>query len=221
MNTMTLTLVYLAAALLITRIPFLRGYFSLCNTLIQDIIHSFFTKGEKDKGKSAFKQGIMKYIGYTFTSLLAVGLFYFLAKGRYSIILLSLIALIVLAMLLSIRSFITFIWALSFVVLLAGPLYYKHEIGIMHLSTFLSSLVLIQLITNALKEVRLSFKKNPDKSSPFAKIARIPAIIFGMVLFGQSLFAGYFIVNSVLNLQTAVIRFDMLKTIQGVEKLFS
>lgn len=217
MNTMTLTLVYLAAALFITRIPFLRGYFSLFNTLIQD----FFTKGEKDKEKSTFKQGIMKYIGYTFTSLLAVGLFYLLAKGRYSIILLSLIAIVVLSLLLSIRSFITFIWALSFVVLLAGPLYYKHEIGIMHLSIFLSSLILIQLIMNALKEVRLSFTKNPDKTSPLAKIARIPAVILGMVLLGQSLFAGYFIVNSVLNLQTAVIRFDMLKTIQGVEKLFS
>lgn len=224
MNTMTLTLVYLAAALVITRIPFLRGYFSLFNTLIQEVVQRFFTKGETSssgqKVNSAFKQGIITYIGYTITAVLAIVLFYCIAKGRYPFILLLLIVLIVLS-LLSIRSFISFIWALSFVVLLAGPLYYKHELAIMHLSIFLSSVILVQLIMNALKEVSLSLKKNHDKSAPIAIITRIPAVIFGLILLGQSLFAGYFIIDSLLNLQAAVIRFDILKTIQVVEKFFS
>jgi Peptidase M50B-like len=220
-NSMTLTFIYLAAALLITRIPFLRGYFSLYNTLVQDVIHSFLDKGGENKGKSTFKQGIMKYLGYTITSLLAIGLFYLLAKGRYSIILLSLIILIILSMMTSIRSFITFIWALSFVVLLAGPLYYKHEAAIIHLSIFLSSMILMQLIMNALIELSRSFKKNHEKTSPMNMIKRIPAVILGLVVLGQSLFAGYFIVSSLLNLQAAVIRFDILRTIQGVEQFFS
>lgn len=225
MNTMTLTLVYLAAALLITRLPFLRSYFSLFNTLIYDVIQRFFIKKEpsasEEKVISSFKQGIIKYIGYTTTSLLAIMLFYSIAKGSYSIILLMLIGLIVLAVLLSVRRFIAFIWALSFVVLLAGPLYYKHEVAIMHLSIFLSSMILVQLIMSALIELSRSLKKNPEKTAPLAMFKRVPAVIFGVIVLGQSLFAGYFIISSLLNLQAAVIRFDILKTIQGVEKLFS
>ncbi|MGX6444473.1 M50 family metallopeptidase [Neobacillus sp. K501] len=222
---MTLTLVYLAAALLITRLPFLRSYFSLFNTLIPDIIQRLLIKGKTspsgEKVISPLKQGIIKYIGYTMTSVLAIMLFYSVAKGSYSIILLMLIGLIVLALLLSVRSFIAFIWALSFVVLLAGPLYYKHEAAIMHLSIFLSSMILVQLINNALRELSRSLKKNPEKTAPLAMFKRVPAVIFGVVVLGQSLFAGYFIVSSLLNLQVAVIRFDIVKTLQGVEQLFS
>nr|WP_263323649.1 M50 family metallopeptidase [Neobacillus sp. Marseille-Q6967] len=231
MKTNMLILIHLAIAFGVTRIPFLRVYFSLSNRLIQEIIHIFissFSKGEasykidlkKSEKDTGFKQGIITYLSLTCTLFVAVGLFYLVAKGSYHFILYSFILFISLSLLFWIRSFVGFMWALSFVILLAVPMYYWHELGIMHVSIFLSSFLLVHTLTNALGIILTSFKDGKN-TKVLSKLARIPSVLLGILLVAQSLIAIFFIANNILDYNLAVIRFELLNTIQVVERLFS
>lgn len=215
-----------------------RVYFSLCNTLIEKIIHVLAVvatrEGKSNKIKlykngsgettSIFNSKIQKvmivYIGYTGTLLLAMGLFYLLSLNKFHFVIYFFIALMVISILLWIRNFFGILWALSFVALLAVPLYFRNELAIMHISIFLSSLILIQAIINAFQVIRQSFRTE-GKQGALAKIARIPAIICGIALLGQSLYAAYFIFNEVLNFKVAMIRFELLEIIQIMEKFIT
>ena len=238
MSTTSLILIYLAAALAISRLPMFRVYFSLCNTLIEKIIHVLavvVTREGKSNKIKLYKNGsgettsivhskiqkvMIVYIGYTSTLLLAMGLFYLLSFNKFHFIIYFFIGLLVISILLWIRNPFGVLWALSFVILLALPLYFRNELAIMHISIFLSSLILIQAIINAIQVIRQSFKTG-EKSGALAKIAKIPAVICGIALLGQSLYATYFIFIKVLNLKLAMIRFELLEIIQIMEKFIT
>jgi hypothetical protein len=78
---------------------------------------------------SYFKKALIAYVGYTATSFIAIGLFYLVSRGQYPIIIYFFIALLVISLFLWIRSFFGFIWALSFVSILALPIYFRFEVG--------------------------------------------------------------------------------------------
>jgi hypothetical protein len=237
-STTSLILLYLAAALAISRLPMFRVYFSLCNTLIEKIIHVLAVvvtrEGKSNKIKlykngsgettsnvnSKIKKVMIVYIGYTGTLIIALGLFYLLSSYKFLFVIYFFIGLLVISILLWIRNFFGVIWALSFVVLLAVPLYCRNELAIMHISIFLSSLILIQAIINALQVIRQSFNTE-GKPGAKTKIARIPAIICGVALLGQSLYATYFIFNHVLKYKVAMIRFELLEIYQIMEKFIT
>jgi Peptidase M50B-like len=237
-STTSLILLYLAAALAISRLPMFRVYFSLCNTLIEKIIHVLaivVTREGKSNKIKLYKNGsgettsivhskiqkvMIVYIGYTGTLLLSMGLFYLLSYNKFHFIIYFFIGLLMISTLLWIRNLFGVLWALSFVVLLALPLYFRNELAIMHISIFLSSLILIQAIINAIQVIGQSFKAR-EKSGALAKTARIPAIICGIALLGQSLYATYFIFIKVLNLKLAMIRFELLEIIQIMEKFIT
>jgi hypothetical protein len=237
-STTSLVLLYLAAALAISRLPMFRVYFSLCNTLIEKIIHVLAVvatrEGKSNKIKlykngsgettsivnSKIQKVMIVYIGYTGTLLLAMGLFYLLSLNKFHFVIYFFIALMVISILLWIRNLFGVLWALSFVALLAVPLYFRNELAIMHISIFLSSLILIQAIINAFQVIRQSFRTE-GKQGALAKIARIPAIICGIALLGQSLYAAYFIFNEVLNFKVAMIRFELLEIIQIMDKFIT
>jgi hypothetical protein len=238
LSTNSLILLYLAAALAISRLPMFMVYFSLCNTLIEKIIQVLAVvvtrEGKSNKIKlykngsgettsmvdSKIKKVMIVYIGYTGTLILAMGLFYLLSYNKFDWVIYFFISLMVISILLWIRNFFGFIWALSFVALLALPLYFRNELAIMHLSIFLSSLILIQAIIIAFHVIGQSFKTG-GKPGALAKIARVPAIICGIALLGQSLFAAYFIFSKVLNFKAAMIRFELLGIIQVMEKFIN
>lgn len=97
---------------------------------------------------------------------------------------------------------------------------FRNEAAIMHISIFFSSLIFIQAIINAFQVMRQSFKTE-GKPGALAKVARIPAIICGVALLGQSLYAAYFIFKHVLNYKVAMIRFELLEMIQTMEKFIT
>lgn len=238
MSTTSLILIYLAAALAISRLPMFRVYFSLCNTLIEKIIHILavvVTREGKSNKIKLYKNGsgettnivsskiqkvMIVYIGYTGTLIIALGLFYFLSFNKFHFVIYFFIGLMVISVLLWIRNFFGVLWALSFVALLALPLYFRNEFAIMHLSIFLSSLILIQAIIHAFRVIGQSFKTG-GKQGALAKIARIPPIICGTALLGQSLLTAYFIFSKVLNFKAAMIRFELLEIIQIMEKFIT
>lgn len=209
-------IVYLFTVLIVTRIPYIRIYFSFCNTLIHEVIGVILAGGFSKKIKlnydrsrqitnfehSRFKHTLKSYAGYTAESLASIGLFYFVASNDYHYILYLFIGLMVGAVLLWIRNLIGILWAISFIVLLALPIYFRYDNAIMHISIFLSSFLLIQSIINGIQVCRQSLldRKNSPRLGILAKVRVIPSMLFGIVLLGQSLYAGYFIVKNILSI---------------------
>ncbi len=169
---------------------------------------------------SKIQKAMIVYVGYTGTLLLAIGLFYLLSINQFHFVLYFFIGLMVVSILLWIRNFFGVMWALSFAALLVLPLYLKNELAIMHISIFISSLILIQAIINAFQVISQSFQTG-RKPGTLERIARVPAIICGVALLGQSLYAAYFIFSKVLNLKAAMIRFELLEIVQNMEKFIT
>lgn len=236
MSNTTFILIYLAAALVISRLPFLRVYFSLCNTLMEEIFHVCACVVSKDGSSSKiklFKDGsgqstgnvhskilraILGYIGFTCTLFIAIGLFYLVSISNYELIIYLFIGLLVISIILWIRNGFGILWALSFIVMLALPLYYRFEMIVMHAALFLSSMILVQSVINALKIVGHSFKGG-ESFSPKTVLAKIQAFFRGMVLLSQSFLAAYIIFYNVLDVKTSMVRFELLEIIEVMEKV--
>ncbi|MFD2446982.1 M50 family metallopeptidase [Bacillus sp. CGMCC 1.16607] len=212
---------YLASAFLVTRIPFIKTYLSLSYTLLHEMIRVLIMGGESKKiillkkGSTSettnyvtLKHDFISYISYTAPSLMAIGLFYFVSINDYHLILYILIGLIAVSIVFWIRHFLEFLWALSFMALLALPIYFRYELVVMHLAIFLASYILVQSVLNALNVCRHSFI-NRKANGVLAKVKGIPSMILGLTLLVQSIFAGYFIVsNFVLHIGVPWAKFD-------------
>ncbi|WP_042354492.1 M50 family metallopeptidase [Bacillus rubiinfantis] len=205
--------IYLAVALLMTRIPFLRVYFAQCNTLLHEVIrvciqggmtkihlHQASAAQMLSTGNSRFKQTVITYAGYTGASLAAIGLFYLVSRQQYHVILYLFIGFMTVSALMWIRNFSGFIWALSFAAILTLPLYFRYEVVIIHAGIFLASMVLVQSILNGIDVCQhmIRERKNPAREGFFAHIKLLPFLLFGMVLLGQSLFVGYYIIKNLV-----------------------
>jgi hypothetical protein len=149
---------------------------------------------------SRFKNTIITYAGYTGASLAAIGLFYLVSKQNYHMILYLFIGVLVVTVVFWIRNFFGIVWALTFAGALAVPLYFRFDLVVMHLSIFLASFILVQSILNGLQLCKQSLleRKNPTKSGLMARVRIIPALMFGGILLGQSVYTGYFIVKNIL-----------------------
>lgn len=218
MESATLIYIYLVIALAAGRIPILGVYIALCNTLLHEIFHVIcavcfsgrighkITLNNDASGlaitsvKSRFARVLILYSGYTGSSLTAIGLFYFVNKGYFNIIISLFIILAVISVLLWVRNFYGFFWAISFVSILGFLVYKKYEIVIMHTSIFLSSVVLLESIFTAFTVFKLSFiqRKDAGDATSLAQATYIPAAFWGTVFFGQSLLAGYFVMKHFL-----------------------
>lgn len=215
MENTTLIYIYLAIAIVLTNLPLIGNYFALANTLIHEVCHLVFcilTNGKPNKislqpdasgvaiteSASWFARIIVSYAGYTGSSLAAVGLFYALSKGYYEFIFYFFMGLSVISLLFWVRNFYGVIWTISFISLFAFTIYKEIDFLIVHLSIFLSCIVLVQSIFTAFIILKLSFKqrKNAGDATNLAKATFIPAIIWGAVFFAQSLYAGHFIVTN-------------------------
>ncbi|MFC3884128.1 M50 family metallopeptidase [Bacillus songklensis] len=215
MESITLIYVYMAIALVISRIPVLGVYIALCNTLLHEVfhvicaaclsgriahkisLHSDASGLAITRINSRFARVLVFYAGYTGSSLTAIGLFYLVEKGYFNIIIYFFITLAIISVLLWVRNFYGFFWAISFISLLGFITYKKYEIVMMHTSIFLSSVVLLQSIFTAFTVFKLSFiqRKDAGDATNLAQATFIPAPVWGTVFFGQSLYAGYFILN--------------------------
>ncbi|TRZ40595.1 hypothetical protein CEQ21_06760 [Niallia circulans] len=204
--------VYLALALVVSIFPFVKACFSIWNTLLLNIfgdlaagrkIRAIRNKKmlEAEAEGSTFKEAFSRYVGHTGALVAAIGLFYFVSRQQYELILFVLFGLLALSLLFWIRTFIGFFWAIASLTILAAPLYYGDGIIIMHVAIFLSSVILIQSVLRSLSEMKSSVsnrKVNRGKGF-FGRFQWIPAMMFGLVLLSQSLYAGYYIVTSFLS----------------------
>jgi hypothetical protein len=200
---------YLAFALIVSYIPFIKIYAALCNTLIHEISHLIFSRRKFSNKIALHHDGtglarthsnwfmgiLVSYSGYTGSSLTAVGLFYLMHKGYYAFVVYFFIGLVTIAALVWIRNLFGFVWAVSFVVLLTLAAFQNLEVLMIHISMLLSSIVLVQSITTALTVFKLSatHSEAAGDATDLARATWTPALLWGTLFMGQSLYAGYFI----------------------------
>jgi hypothetical protein len=213
MNHLTLIYIYLIIALLITNIPLVGKYIAIVNTIIHEASHclmalllsgkvhsiSLFsdTSGEaKVSTRNWLSRVIISYAGYTGSSLAAIGLYFALFKARYELILISFIVLLIVCLLFWIRNLYGFIWTISFACIIGFIVYENISLLILHVSFLLSAIVLAQSISSAFVVLKLSFRdsKNAGDATNLANTTFLPAQLWGLLFFVQSLYAAYYIV---------------------------
>jgi hypothetical protein len=197
-------MIYLTAALFVTRIPYINKYISLSYILPYEVIKALIGGGDTKRiilnrnetmNNESFKHTFTNYASYTAIPLASIGLFYLVSTNYYQWILYIFISLIACSLLFWIRKFFDIIWLLSFGTLLALPIYLGYDIAVIHLSIFLASYILIQSVLSALQVCWSSFSLRQRKGL-VGKIIGVPSMLLGVALVGQSLYAGYFIVSN-------------------------
>lgn len=210
-----LTLIYLVVGLVGSRLPLIRVYLAHCHNLVSAVISVCLEGGRNNKillhpdgaGQttgvltSPFKKALISYAGYTGASMASIGLFYLLSRVHFHLVIYLFLGLSVLSLLMWIRNLFGVIWGLSLSVLLAIPVYFQYEMILVHISIFLASVLFTQSIICAIQVCKQSFM---SRSTPARKVALvqtkfIPAVILGLALFGQTLYAGYFFVQNFIS----------------------
>jgi hypothetical protein len=224
-NTATLILIYLGIGLVGSRLPYIRVFLAHCHNLVSTIIsvcleggrnkillHRDGTSQTTGSLSSPFKKALISYAGYTGASVAAIGLFYLVSRGHYHLVIYLYLGLSVLSLLLWIRNIFGVIWGLSIAVLLALPVYFRYqtvlpvnfnfEIVLVHISIFLASVLFTQSIICAIQVCKQAFmsRSNPARKAALVQTKLIPAVILGLALFGQTLYAGYFFVQNFIGL---------------------
>jgi len=200
-------LVYLAAAIVLTRIPYINGYLSLCYKLIQGVFRVLLGERKSKKTRllknestleityeTSFKHDLIDYVSYTATTLTTVGLFYLIATANNHLLLYIFMGLIAFSLVFWIRHPLEWIGALSVLAMLGLPVYFGFETIVSNLAMFLAASVLVQSVLSSLKICRQIFF-NTKRNGIVAKVKRIPSMILALALVGQSLYVGYFIVS--------------------------
>jgi hypothetical protein len=224
-NTATLILIYLGIGLMGSRLPYIRVFLAHCHNLVSTVI-SVCLEGGRNKilllrdgtgqttgsQTSPFKKAFISYAGYTGASVAAIGLFYLVSRGHYHLVIYLYLGLSVLALLLWIRNIFGVIWGLSIAALLALPVYFRYqtvlpvnfnfEMVLVHISIFLASVLFTQSIICAIQVCKQAFmsRSNPARKAALVQTKFIPAVILGLALFGQTLYAGYFFVQNFIHL---------------------
>ena len=204
---------YLIIAFVMTRIPILRVYVRLINTMIHEVCHIIVAtitggKGHKitlhrdtsglalTSSSSWFSRVFTAYAGYTGSSLVAFLLFYLLQEGYYTVVLLVLMSVLIIATLLWVRNGFGSLWAASFLLLIWLLIDKQFDQITIHLSYLLSAVLLVESVSSALQVMLISFKQPKDAGDATAlqKFTFIPALIWGILFFIQSIYIGYKIV---------------------------
>ncbi|WP_251550262.1 M50 family metallopeptidase [Neobacillus muris] len=171
---------------------------------------------------SPFKKALISYAGYTAVSVTAIGLFYLVARGSYHLVIYLSLGWTILALVLWIRNLFGVFWGLSVAVILALPVYLRcqmampaqiryelvfpfhinYELVFVHMSIFLASVLFIQSIICAVRVCKQMFmsRTNPARKAALVQTKFVPAIVLGLALLSQTIYAGYFFVQNFISI---------------------
>jgi hypothetical protein len=217
MDHINLIYTYLVISLFVTHIPVVGAYVALANTLVHELGHALLAKAFGGRVHSIslhhdtsglattstvnfwLVKVLVSYAGYTVSSLTSIGLFYMLSKAYYTYIIYIFILVGIVSVLLWVRNFIGFIWGVSFISILGFLVYKDLSVVLVHMSIFLSCVLLVQSVSTAFVILRLSLSQ-PHDAGDATSLARatyiIPAFVWGFIFFAQSLLAGYYIFDT-------------------------
>ncbi len=211
LETTTKILLFIVLAIILTKLPIIGIYFSIANTLIHEVGHqlaSILTFGKAHKIQlfanaeglafSSHRFWIGRFIttlsGYVFSSCMAATFYFLISKGRYDVIIYILLAILGMSMLFWVRNWYGFIWVITFGAGFVWLLFHSNHSIIVSFVLLLTSIVFVKSISSAFEIMYLSFKTpaQAGDASSLAKITYIiPAQIWGIFFFAQSLYFGW------------------------------
>ncbi|MDC3412130.1 M50 family metallopeptidase [Aquibacillus sp. 3ASR75-11] len=201
---------YIILAFLLTKLPIVGTYFRLVNTIIHEVFHVFVSKITGGKAHnialntdtsghavtsttSWLSRVLTAYAGYTGSSLTAFGFYYLLYNEKETTVAILILAVTVLATILWVRNLFGIIWSISFTTSLGYLVYKQMDVILVNISFFLSAVLLVESIRSAIHIMVISIKR-PNEAGDAKLLQRctlIPAVVWGVVFFVQSIYVGY------------------------------
>ncbi|UFT98667.1 M50 family metallopeptidase [Radiobacillus kanasensis] len=207
-------ILYLLLAFFLMKTPFLGTNLRILNTVIHEFSHIFVAKVTGGKGhsiklhpdtsgsalvgsSSRWSRILSTYAGYTGSSVVAFGLFYFIDQGKHQLVMIFFLCLVVGTTILWTRNLYGILWSASFAALLYMLFHYQLEQVIFHGSMILSSIILLESILSAAHIMYISMKspKEAGDAAILQKTTWIPAVFWGLLFFVQALYIGVEIVT--------------------------
>jgi len=141
---------------------------------------------------------LVSYVGYTGSSLVAIGLFYLLYLGRYEWIIYFFVVLSAINWFFWVRNLFGFLWLTAFIGIMVFFLYKHFEVLLVQISIVLTCMVLVQSIVSAFVIMKLSItdRRNAGDATNLARFTFIPTLVWGTLFFVQSIGATYYIVKT-------------------------
>lgn len=203
--------IYLVIAVIITSIPIIGRYVSMVATLIHEIGHGLAaivcggrlkqihlysnTEGVAlTTHTDWFSKFITSLAGYIFTSVFGLLSIWLIRIGVTKVLIIIYLCFLVLTLLLWIRNLYGFIWIISFTGLFLLLLIYANDFYIEQILQLLTCIIYTESIRSAFVIMYLSFKQPQaagDATSLKEITKLIPAFIWGILFFVQSLYFGW------------------------------
>ncbi|ELK46758.1 M50 family metallopeptidase [Halobacillus sp. BAB-2008] len=201
----------LVLALILTQLPIVGKYFAILNTMIHESGHSLMallTGGEVRRisllpdtsgltwtgHRSWFGQVLTSMAGYVFASFFAFLFFYLIWRGHYQWMIYILLAFLAVNLIFWVRNLYGVFWIVTFGAGFLWLLRTGHETVVQYTLVFFASLILVESVTSAFEIMWISFVA-PGQAGDAANLARatkiIPAPIWGIAFFAQSLYFAY------------------------------
>lgn len=198
---------YLVIALIVIRLPVIGKYFRLLNTLIHELGHAWMslltsgkvykvqifsdTSGVAVTGTNGWLSSVLTSLaGYVFSSVMALFYVYLIYLGKYTWIVYSLIALVIICMVLWVRNWFGFMWCTVFLGI--TMLIYMYGSNTL-LVGYLMLVVAIHLVESVYSSVVVFWLsvKNPSNSGDAYNLYQrtyIPSFIWGLFFMIQSFY---------------------------------
>jgi hypothetical protein len=208
---------YIIATIIIAFIPYVRSVTGTIHTLIHESGHALaalFTSGKvysislfANTGGVAYTGSrswissiVVGYAGYTFASLISFLSFYLISNGKFLILFYSFVSLALINLLLWVRNAFGILWLFLYLVGCSLLMYYQLSFLKEVMVYLLSSVILVQSILASFTILLLSIKNTSRAGDALLlqKLTYIPAFIWGLLFFSQSLFSTYCIFRYLL-----------------------
>jgi Peptidase M50B-like len=204
-------ILFVILSIILTKLPIIGKYFSIVNTLIHETGHALMallTGGKVQKIQlfsntegAAWTSNphwlgrvLTSLAGYVFSSATACLFLYFISIEKYDYILYILITILGLGLLFWIRNLYGFFWITTFCAGFGYLLWAGNATIIQYVLLFITAVIFVQSIISAFEILYLSFKDSHNAGDA-TNLARatyiIPAQIWGLFFFLQSLFFGW------------------------------
>ncbi|MDK8642436.1 MULTISPECIES: M50 family metallopeptidase [Niallia] len=211
--------IYVLIAVLITNVPLVGKYVSVIATLVHEIGHGIAailcggrlkqihlyanTEGMAlTTHTDWFSKFITTLAGYIFTSAFGLFSIWMISKDATKLLIFTYLAFLVLTLLLWIRNFYGFIWIISFGSLFLLLLVYSTDFYQEQIIYLITCIIFTESIKSACIIMYLSFKYPHDAGDATSLkeiIKVIPASIWGILFFVQSLYFGWQGIRLILN----------------------
>lgn len=200
-------ILFIILAVLLTQMPIIGKYFSIVNTLIHETGHSLIAiiTGGKVESISLFSNTegatlssyrfwiggfLTSMAGYVFSSFMAFLFMALIYKKKSGYVLTILLGILVISLLFWVRNPFGLFWIITIIIGFSIVLVKGSKTVLNYVALFITSLLLVESVTSAFEIMYLGFVSSGSAgdATNLAQLTFIPALIWGILFFIQSLF---------------------------------